>query len=86
MGISNLEFSLRTLIIGYKIYDKDFNWVNQILTTCYFIIFKTYFMASDEKHVNLYAMSRKEFDYRVKIMENIDPKLYLKLKKFVNLF
>ena len=43
-------------------------------------------MASDEKHVNLYAMSGKECDYRVKIMENIDPKLYLKMMKFVNLF
>ena len=44
-------------------------------------------MASDGNLVDLYAMSKKiTFDYRVKIVENVDPKFYLNLMKFANLF
>ena len=59
MGISNLEFSLKTLIIGYKLCDKDYNWVNQILTICYFIF--QFCLTSSSPHRQAKVMIQNKF-------------------------
>ena len=82
MGIGKIENSLKTVIFGYKMRNKDYYWVNKILSLCYFIIFKSYCIGKDKK-IDVYVLFRKEIDYRVHVMEKINSNFFLKLKTFI---
>lgn len=85
LGIQNIELSLKTLVLGYKIKNEDYHWINEIFTIVCFIIFKSFCMKQDNKTVNIYALCKKELEYRGKVIERINKSLFVKINKFIML-
>ena len=42
-------------------------------------------MKQDSKTVNIYALCKKELEYRGKVIEKIDKNLFVKINKFIKM-
>ena len=54
--------TLKTIVIGYKIHDNAYNDINYFITIIFYTVFKSVYMSDyKQKHINVYALFRKEF-------------------------
>ena len=78
--------TLKNLILGYKIEDKQYNDINYFLTIIFFTIYKCYYMSEQKKKkVNIYSIFKYEFRKRFEIIEIRKTKTSYFLKKVAKL-
>ena len=60
--------SLKNLVLGYKIKDKEYNEINYLLTLILYAVYKAYYVSSQKQHyVNVYNIFKKEFKMRYEL-------------------
>ena len=84
---SNIEnfVTLKHIVFGYKIFDKDYFDFNYFLTILGFSIQKAYYVSEQKtKQVNIYSLFMREYITRISQVQKLqNSKLLAKIKKIL---
>lgn len=76
IGINSNLRLLRNIVIGYKISQPDYFYINVILATFGFSLYKAYFLSqSRTETVNIYALFKYEFYILHKYLSDTNAKI-----------
>ena len=86
---SNIEHfvTLKHIVFGYKIFDKDYFDFNYILTILGFSIYKGYYASEQKtKQVGIYSLFVREYIPRINEVQTLQSsKLQTKIKKYIEM-
>ena len=71
---TNIEnfVTLRHIVFGYKIFDKDYFYFNYFLSILGFSIYKTYYVSEQKtKLVNIYSLFVREYITRISQVQKL---------------
>ena len=86
---SNIEnfVTLKHIVFGYKIFDKDYFDFNYFLTILGFSIYKAYYVSEQKtKQVNIYSLFVREYITRISQVQKLqNSKLLAKIRENIEM-
>ena len=75
----NFEITLKHLVLGYKIFDETYFWLNLLLTIIGFSIYKAYYVSEHRtKHVNTFDIFVKELKTTINSVNSNSKLIFIK--------
>ena len=86
---TNIEnfVTLKHIVFGYKLFDKDYSDFNYVLTILGFSIYKAYYVSEQKtKQVSMHSLFVREYITRISQVQKLqNSKLLTKIKKNIEM-